>query len=60
LDNGLRPVGVRIGVNEFSRSAMIFDYSSRSIRFDAFRRFSVHILRTLYIFGTLYIGLGIG
>jgi len=51
---------VRIGVNEFSRSAMIFDYSSRSIRFDAFRRFSVHILRTLYILGTLYIGLGIG
>jgi hypothetical protein len=39
---------------------MIFDYSSRSVPFDAFRRFSVHILRMLYIFGALYIGLPIG
>jgi hypothetical protein len=53
-------MGVRIGDNEFSRSAMIFDYSSRSDPFDAFRRFSMHILRTLYILAMLYIGLGIG
>jgi hypothetical protein len=39
---------------------MIFDYSSHSVSFDAFHRVSVHILRTLYIFGTLYIGLPIG
>jgi hypothetical protein len=38
---------------------MFFDYSSRSVPFDALRRFPVHILRMLYIFGTLYIGLAI-
>jgi hypothetical protein len=44
-----------MGDNEFNRSAMVFDYSSESAVFDAFRAVSMHILRTLYICAALYI-----
>jgi len=46
---------LRIGDNEFNSSAMVFDYSSRFVSFDAFRAVSVHILRMLYISAALYI-----